>query len=226
MNMIEEKRKPSARILRKRHARTQEILDFAQAIVAEAGLEGLTIPALARQMDASVGATYRYFANKQALVVALQLRAIEAFDHRLMQVLDEVPDPGLGAVVGAAHAWRAFAVEEPAMHGLIDAMLSAPARILEDVEASLVQEGLDRVLDTIQAGMATAQEEGELTEGSPRLRTHVLWASLHGVDHFRKRDGRIDSALHSDRVAEAVLADLLRGWGASEAALIYAGAAQ
>ena len=224
MNMIEEKRKPSERILRKRHARTREILDSAQAIVVEQGLAGLTIPALARRMDSAVGVTYRYFANKQALVVALQTRAIQVFDGRLQQALEEGADPGLGAVVAAVHCWRDFAVQDPAMHGLIDAMLSAPARVLDDTEAHRVQGALEHVLGRIGVAFAVAQEDGALADGSPTLRTHMLWAALHGVDHFRKRDSRIAPELHSDRVAQALLADLLRGWGASEAALIHAGA--
>lgn len=214
-------RKPNSKIERRRLVRTQEILDAAQAIVVREGLESLTIPALARELDAAVGGMYRYFANKQALVVALQLRAIERLESALHTSLAQEPDPGLGAVAVCARTWRDFGDQEPALFRLIDQMLSAPDRLLDDAEAARVQQALDGVLGAVVTAIDAAQEQGALDPGNARLRTMVLWAALHGADHFRKRDGRVAPAHSSARVASQALRDLLRGWGASPEAIKF-----
>jgi hypothetical protein len=43
----------------------------------------------------------------------------------------------------------------------------------------------------------------------------VLWAGLHGVTHFIKRDRLLEPALHSPKIAGSLVRLLLRGLGAS-----------
>ena len=61
-----------------RQARSREtltrLLDAAQAVLAEGGLEAATVPAIARRAGLSVGAVYRRFPDKDALLRAVYLR--------------------------------------------------------------------------------------------------------------------------------------------------------
>ncbi|MEL6182651.1 MAG: TetR family transcriptional regulator, partial [Myxococcota bacterium] len=61
----------------KRKARREEMLHAAMSIVVNEGVSALTIARLARELDAAVGALYRYFESKQALITALQRQAID-----------------------------------------------------------------------------------------------------------------------------------------------------
>ncbi|MEZ6185906.1 MAG: helix-turn-helix domain-containing protein, partial [Planctomycetota bacterium] len=74
----------------RREARTRELLDAAMELLVAEGLKGLTIGALAQQVDAAVGAIYRYFPSKTALLVALQLRAIEELRREVEAALARV----------------------------------------------------------------------------------------------------------------------------------------
>ena len=50
---------------------TQRLLESAQKIIAEKGLDTLSIRSLAKEADVSVGYLYNYFKNKDALINAL-----------------------------------------------------------------------------------------------------------------------------------------------------------
>lgn len=55
------------------------LLEAAALVLEEAGLEGFNTNAVARRAGASVGSLYQYFPSKDALTLALLLRADHAF---------------------------------------------------------------------------------------------------------------------------------------------------
>ena len=118
-----------------------------------------------------MGALYRYFDGKQALLAALQQRAVSAFDDWLAKAIAEVDDP-MEQLAASWTAWRAFATEHPELHGLIDAALSDPRQLLDDEQALAVQRTLEPVLDRVATAIARAQAAGSLsrpgTHGSVR----------------------------------------------------------
>ena len=211
MNMVRTSRKNKTRRELRREARTEEIIDTAAKMIVERGIDGLTMPGLAKELDSAVGAIYRYFDGKQALLVALQQRAVKAFDLRLEEALGRAEDP-MDELVAGWTAWRRFSDEQPELHGLIDSALSDPRRLLDDDDALAVQQTLEPVLDLVTGVIERAQNAGLLTQGDARLRAYALWAAIHGVDHFRKRDPRLPEGLASDRVANELLSALIRGW--------------
>ena len=62
----------------RRASRREEVLVAAMRLVAEEGLDALTIQRIAGAIGASVGGLYRYYDGKDALLTALQQRAIAA----------------------------------------------------------------------------------------------------------------------------------------------------
>jgi len=64
------------------------LLDAAEALVAERGLEGLSIPAVARRAKSSVGGFYARFTDKAALLRALEERFFEQVFVRLEALVD------------------------------------------------------------------------------------------------------------------------------------------
>ncbi|HXI20048.1 MAG TPA: TetR/AcrR family transcriptional regulator [Gemmatimonadales bacterium] len=54
--------------------RVEEILDAAEAVIAEVGVEAATTNAIAERAAASVGSLYHFFPNKEAIVRALSAR--------------------------------------------------------------------------------------------------------------------------------------------------------
>ena len=138
MNMIQETRKQISRRDRRRAEKSAAILDAAQARVVRDGVDGLTMPGLAADLDIAVGSLYRYFAGKEALVAGLQVRAIVGFAAHLEARLGA--RRGVAAVRSAWSAWREYAVAQPELHGLIDAMLSDPRRLLDPLRGGAARQ--------------------------------------------------------------------------------------
>ena len=222
--MVHESTKSPTKRQRRRTARTRELVDLALAIVERDGVEGLTMPRLAEDAGAAVGGLYRYFAGKDDLLVAMQVRGIEAFAAVQAVALAAPAPPGLSeearslwAVCHAVEAWPTFAAQHPDVYALVDGSLSDPTPLLPEAAALAVHTALEPVLERLTARLDAAVQAGALVPGDGRLRTHALWAVVHGVQHFAKRDRLLPGALHACAVRREILHTLLVGWGAHPA---------
>lgn len=132
-----------------------EILDGAHELVARAGLDGLSMPALARHLGAGVTSIYWYFRNKEELLVALA----ERVTRDLYDALPPVGDGPWDEELRAMHiAYRRILRETPGYNELFSirpfAVLTAPsvrAKVLERLEldaALLRRAGFDPMAAT------------------------------------------------------------------------------
>ncbi|MFT6147200.1 MAG: AcrR family transcriptional regulator [Myxococcota bacterium] len=200
---------PTGRRQRNRERKHTAYLDHALAIVTEGGLDALTMPGLAERSDTAVGSLYRYFTGKEAIVAALQVRAVSAFVTHLLAEVGE--RNGIDAVQQISGTWASFRTAEPAQFGLADRSLSDPRQLLDDTQEAAVADALSPALSRVHGAIADAQADGTLTAGDPTLRTHALWAAMHGAEHFRKREQR--SGINAETLRETLIAAILTGWG-------------
>jgi len=219
-----------------RHDRKREkLLDEAMALVVEDGMEGLTIARLANRIGGSVGALYRYFESKEELVVGLQELAIADFrdflDARLAaqtRALGACTSPQAGAlarIMAAVAAYVDHADGSPQPHRLVDLFLSTPDAVLSDAHAQAVgQRVILPILQIVGGLLAEAVAVGALAAGDVEQRTHLAWAFVHGLDHFRKRDRLNGAHLQVEVLVPLAVRTLLAGWGASTSALDEAAA--
>lgn len=207
---------------RRRQARRQEILDAAMRLVVDGGLDGLTMPRLAEKLDAAVGALYRYFDSKDALIAALQAQAIEAFGEFQVARIEAFEPPtyasprvaALARMLVAFSAYLVFADTHPARFQLVDISIADPRRLLGDEDARAVQAVLDPILQRCATLIESSVEAGALGDDEAMLRTFVLWGAMHGTQHFRKRDRYLPAEVATKRVMRASVRALLMGWGA------------
>ena len=206
----------------RRERRRALLLDTAMEILGEGGLDALTIPRLAERMGASVGGLYRYFPSKEAIFVALQERAIDAYSKAQGDAAEvaetwssglSVGGRALARVVGAFHAFLRQAEQAPAQHALVDAFLSAPSPTLSEAQARAIDAYLTPLLEACAEHLEGATAAGALAPGDALVRTHVLWAALHGLDHFRKRDRIQPPALRVEQLERTLFRTTFIGWG-------------
>ncbi len=218
-----------ARREERRAARRREVLDAAWGLVLEGGLDGLTIAALAERVGAAVGALYRYFPGKEALVAALQTEAIGALHAdltaRLRAVEGMAAERGVTRAAGAlacaaapALGYLAEARRAPARHRLIAAILGAPAPVLDEATALEVERSVGALIALAAAPLEAAAQAGALEPGPPRQRTLLAWAAVQGLSSFAHRDRFVAPEERSDALAGPLLVTLLRGWGADPVA--------
>ncbi len=78
---------------RARAQRRQRYLDAAQRIIDRDGLSGVTMQAVADELDCAIGTIYTYFPSKAALLAGLQHEAVETLR---------------GSYQTARHTWDAY----------------------------------------------------------------------------------------------------------------------
>jgi AcrR family transcriptional regulator len=200
----------------------------ALELISVDGLAALSMGSLARQLGASASGLYRYFASKEDILVALQERAIRHYATHLNAAIEAAsirsatlpPDAAaLANVIVAFGQYLRHAHESPAEHRMIDAFLSAPQPILSDTGARAVAEVLSSVEAMCARTLDAAVAAGALSAADSRRRTHLLWAALHGLDHFRKRDRIQPETLRVGQLQRDLFSAMLAGFGAPDIAL-------
>ena len=117
----------------------------------------------------------------------------------------------VGATVVLRHADR-----RPEEHRLLDAFLSAQQALLSEESAKAADAALVPLVETVARELQAAATARVVEAGDPVQRTYILWAALHGLDHFRKRDRILPPNLRVGALVPATLGALARGWGATE----------
>lgn len=201
----------------RREVRTEVILDRAMVLLAEEGLEKLTLGRLATSLGYVPAALYRYFDSKDALLAAMQRRAVgelhEAF--RRDQLAMPAGTLALDLLLAGARTYLSFPATHPHAWHLAALLLGDPRPLLSDDESRKTAPHLLAFLGEVQGLIVRAQQAGELGPGNAVERTLALWASLHGaasLEKIRRIAPEMPSALE---VGTASVRALLSGWGAS-----------
>lgn len=79
--------------------RVERILDAAAALVVEQGVESLTTRAIAGAAAVPVASLYQYFADKEAVLLALAARDMDEMDEQVAADLAGLTDPTVAEVV-------------------------------------------------------------------------------------------------------------------------------
>jgi AcrR family transcriptional regulator len=224
---------------RRRDARRQRYLAAASRIIDRDGLSGVTMQAIADELDCAIGTIYTYFPSKAELLAALTRQGIETLRgsyltaHHLWdaEVAGQDLDADLAALVellGFAAFFGAASVVFADEFALQRALLSGGA--LEDdsnrgtVRPQASLEVVLGLLDTPRRLIEAAEEAGALQPGDALERALRWLASLNAVllvEHLAPLDRHLFRAAHH---ARALTADLLVGWGADRAEVEVAGA--
>jgi len=230
LNMVRLSVVPDDRRERRRDARRQRYLGAASRIIDRDGLGGVTMQAIADELDCAIGTIYTYFPSKSALLSALTQQGIETlrasyvtgchlWDAELER--DDL-EPDLVALVrllafaaffGAASIVFAdeFALQRALLGGGADEDGASP-------DAHRPRASLEVVLALLEAprlAVVAATDAGALHPGDALERSLRWMASLNAVlmlDRLAPLDRHLFRAAHQ---ARALTADLLVGWGAA-----------
>ncbi len=206
---------------RRRAAKTQRIVDAATAIVVAEGFDALSIQRLAEALDYTPGALYRYFSGKDALLSEVVVGIIDAIGVELAEEAERQAHAGpLAVLVAVARRWERFAIESPNRFHLVAALMASPKLLLPDPAlAGPAIAAMLKATAPVHAALVTAAADGALSPGDPTERSLVLFAGLQGALLLRKQALHAPRLIDAGRVFAATLVTLLRGWGASPAAI-------
>lgn len=180
---------------------------------------------LADALDAAPGGLYRYFASKDALIAAVQIRTLSRVEQQLRQRLQQwqerLPsDPveaALAGVFAAVRAYRDLERQAPQSFRMISASLADPEPQVADSEAREAVPAVLSLLELFASRFAEAERVAALETGDPLERTVALWSAVHGarlVGKLARFDPQGCRHLQPDALALTLTETLLRGWGA------------
>jgi AcrR family transcriptional regulator len=145
---------------------TERIVEGALRALARHGSRKLSVSDICRESGVSRGTFYRYFEDKDAVLVALGAHLHQAFDDNLKQAIDLVPDLASRVRV-VAEVITQIGVDRPEALQIIEV---EPRFALEFLRAShpafleSLRQALRPALRQVEAVQARRMTEMELTE--------------------------------------------------------------
>ncbi len=222
---------------RNRVARHEELLAAATDIVAERGIDGLTMQDLAQRVDCAVGTIYTYFDSKSALLAGLQVNAIQQLlttYHEQVAVwerylADEQPDArttALARLLAFARLFVAFPKVHPREFELLQRIIATPEQVVDTTDGHAVQfasmalmnNARNLIDDAVAAGALTADRPGTGAPDDAVSRTLRMAGALNGgllVSNVASNPDLVDTdTFNGQRLARVLSEDLMLGWGA------------
>lgn len=212
---------------RARAAKEQLYLKAARRLLIEGGLGALTMQRLADELGCAIGAVYRYFPSKDALVADLQHDAIETLlasyaEARARLEEGTAAGEGAGAIASLLAFPRFFAAAQaahPEELNLIMLGLAAPHTVVGDENLDRIAPGALRFFDMLRTMLAEAADAGVLDPGDAGERA-ALWSTALLGTLMGSKLSRYDATLFDPgRTALGLTEHLLAGWGADREAL-------
>lgn len=117
---------------------TDVILDAARALVLEGGPRAASVAAIAKSSGAPAGTLYHRFGNRDGILAAAWLRALERFQSRAMAASETDRDTPVDTAVAMAVTAISFARELPEDARLL--LTIRPADLLDDEPDAQFQE--------------------------------------------------------------------------------------
>lgn len=203
---------------RRHDANLERILETAMAMVAEDGIEALSMGRLATAVDYTPGALYRYFDSKDAILAKLVARILEDLGASLAEAVGRLPGQAspLARVFALEAGYRAFARTQPHRFALLASTMAAPRVLLPSPKDAAPVVQLMLATMKLLADALAAAAAGELIDaGDANERAVCVFALLQGVLLLHKQARYAPQILDLDRLATRGTRSLLIGWGAA-----------
>ena len=188
---------------RRRQATIEEIKATARRQIAEDGAASLSLGAIARAMGMTPPALYRYFENRNALVVALIVDAYDSMGQAMEKSVLALPqDDYSGRFLALMRAYRQWALEHPENYAL---MYGAPIAdvTISGEQAEQFQRAVMRSMGAMVQVLRAAHDADRLIippqydHPPPSVRRALTW---------------MQSVLHDEAVPLGILALALTTW--------------
>ena len=149
------------------------IYEAARDILAEGGLEALSMRALAARVGTTPTAIYHYFQNKEELIERVVVRGFREFESSLRGAIEDHPVGSLDRLAAIGEAYLRFAIEREQYFKITFGMAGCP-RELDDVPAR-------GGYDVLRRCVVDAMEAGTIRQGDPDTVALYMWSVVHGL---------------------------------------------
>lgn len=156
-----------------------KIVDTAQTIMEEEGLEALSMRKIAKRLDYTVGLLYHYFKDKDEILCAITKRGYLG----ILQVIRESSDPNLECDQRLFNTLKAYIKYMRSMPDLFMILMVQNIEALKD-QVNILEMGIRHHRTSINS-LCLLIEEG-ITSGiweceDVELRSQLIWCGAYGL---------------------------------------------
>lgn len=152
------------------------VIDMALQLIADQGIESLTLREIAQRVGVSRMAPYRHFENKAVLLAVLAQEGFQALYIHLQKVLAQSSDQPLERLQELGVAYILYAVENPVHYRVMfDSSLSD-----RTIYPPLYQTAVKNFECLVQV-LIECQQAMLIREGDPKQLAQINWALVHGL---------------------------------------------
>jgi AcrR family transcriptional regulator len=145
-------------------------------LLVEGGAQELDLRKVARRAGVSHAAPYRHFADKQALIAAINEKGFQLLAEQIRSSLREVSDEPVEQLSGVALAYVRFAQENSWLMREMFSGITIEREIFESLHTA--SKSVYRLYEEV---IRSGQERGKIVDGDPTALAGVLWSVLHGL---------------------------------------------
>jgi AcrR family transcriptional regulator len=152
------------------------ILDAAAELFLEQGYEGFSMRGVAERIGYSATTIYRYYENKDDLLLAVVNEGFSEFARRLTEAAEGVSKP-LKRLEALWHAYVRFGLENPVYYQM---MFMQRADLLFESQRERTRPMIES-FDVLQRTVRAAMDAGVMKRGEVETYSRVIWSLVHGV---------------------------------------------
>lgn len=186
----------------------EALISEAASMIADKGVDSVTMREIGRRLDVSRAAPYRHFSDKESLLVAVAATGFRELGARLAAVDGPTAGDGVEHIRRMGDAYVHFALTNRAHYRL---MYGREALARENEPA--LREAANALFDQLAAALEACQREGNIKAGDPRAQAYTAWGAVHGLASLLI-DGQILADVDVDALIELTLDTLVAGLSA------------
>lgn len=153
-----------------------ELLDTAEAQLADTSIDELSLRALARAVGVSQTAPYRHFRDKNELLAALATRGYRKLLGALESAAQSVGDDPDAEMLSFAHTYVHFAVDNPDLFKL----MFGPSLQPQASYPELYQASRD-TYELVRSIMRSGIDQGIFRDEDDHYLANAGWSGIHGL---------------------------------------------
>lgn len=218
--------KLSDNMSRKRLKKKNEIIDYLLARLEKQSIHNLSLNKLAKEMDYSPAALYRYFPSWGTLLSEALKRVIiginNSADHFLKNANTHIQNNQFStstALIIQLHAlaesFYQFSETYPGQFSLINHLLAESQIIVNEQEAEITLKDAMHLFGKLSTLISQGVDNETFTEGDLLARTISYWSAIQGLLQTRKLARFAKSPPNYQNTTHDLIEGILLGWGAT-----------
>ena len=152
------------------------LIEAAVHLVAEKGVEGLTLRETARRVGVSQAAPYRHFSDKNALLAAVAEEGFRTMHRQILDALAQSPSDTASRLSAIGVGYVRFAVEHPAHFRIMFAQ-----ELARSVASPTAEQAAMAVFQELAAEILKGQLSGFIRADDPIRLAVACWSIAHGL---------------------------------------------